>query len=97
MNNTIWSDYVQTTQELYLSRALRFREDNKELWLRGIGLRDGMRVLEVGSGSGIFCHRIKTFLPGCPVTGVDLDSGHTAWAKKKTAQSGLPAAVRWQA
>ena len=31
--NTFWSDTVQSPEELNLSRARRFREDNREQWL----------------------------------------------------------------
>ena len=53
-SSTYWSEYVQEPEELYCSRALRFREDNKDAWLRLIGAGDGMRILEVGCGSGLF-------------------------------------------
>jgi len=87
--NTIWSDFVQTSAELNASRGLRFRADNKQLWLDAIGLRDGMNVLELGCGGGIFCQRVKEFLPQCSVTGVDLDSGHIAFAAACAAEAGL--------
>jgi len=87
--NTYWTDYVQTSEELYRSRALRFHEGNKDLWLRALGARDGMDVLEVGCGGGIFCHRVKQYLPGTCVTGSDRDTGHIEWATKKSAELGL--------
>ena len=87
--NTYWSQYVQYTEELYRSRALRFHDGNKELWLSLIGVQDGMNVLEVGCGSGIFCHRIKTYLPNTTVTGIDLDTGHIEYARKKSADLGI--------
>jgi SAM-dependent methyltransferase len=85
-NNTYWSQYVQYTEELYRSRALRFTEGNKDAWLGALGVADGDRVLEIGCGGGTFCNRIKQFLPKCTVTGVDLDSGHIAWAQNKAAE-----------
>ncbi len=84
-----WSTYVQTSEELYASRALRFRQDNAPLWLEAIGVQDGMNVLEAGCGGGIFCHRIKEMLPGCRVTGIDLDAGHIDYARAKTAELGM--------
>jgi ubiquinone/menaquinone biosynthesis C-methylase UbiE len=84
-----WSDYIQTSEELYTSRSLRFREDNKQLWLSAMKLVDGMDVLEIGCGGGIFCHRIKTFLPRCRVTGIDCDAGHILYAERKSQQLGI--------
>lgn len=84
-----WSDCVQTSEELYSNRSLRFREDNSSLWLSAMKLADGMAVLEVGCGGGIFCHRIKTALPRCTITGLDRDGGHIAFARRKTEELGL--------
>jgi ubiquinone/menaquinone biosynthesis C-methylase UbiE len=88
MNNN-WSQYVQTTDELYKSRSLRFTDDNKRLWLSAIGVKDGMNVLEIGCAGGIFCHRIKSYLPNTKVTGLDFDIGHIEYAKVKTDELGL--------
>jgi len=90
--NTYWSDYVQTSEELYRSRALRFHDGNKELWLNALGARDGMDILEIGCGGGIFCHRLKQYLPNARVTGLDFDTGHIAYAKQKSADLGLDCA-----
>lgn len=87
--NTYWSTYVQTTEELYGSRALRFREDNSQTWLNMMGAVDGMRILEVGCGGGLFCHRVKVALPDAHVTGLDLDDGHVAYAARKAAELDL--------
>ena len=84
-----WSTYVQTSEELYASRALRFRHDNSQLWLDALGAENGMKVLETGCGGGVFCHRIKEALPECSVTGTDLDAGHIAFAQRKSAELGM--------
>lgn len=31
-----WSTYVQESRELYYSRALRFHDSNKDLWLEAL-------------------------------------------------------------
>jgi ubiquinone/menaquinone biosynthesis C-methylase UbiE len=85
----IWSTYIQTSEELYGSRSVRFREDNKDLWLSAMKLHDGMNVLELGCGGGSFCHRIKTFLPNCCVTGLDRDAGHIQYAIEKSTELNL--------
>lgn len=92
MPDTYWSTYVQTSEELYRSRALRFREDNRALWLDTIGVRGGMNILEVGCGGDIFCHRIKAACPDTTLTGLDFDEAHIAYATKKTAELGLDCA-----
>lgn len=82
--NTIWSDYIQSTVELYASRELRFREDNISTWLPPVRVKDGMRILEAGCAGGLLLHRIKTALPGVTAVGLDRDSGHIAFARNKT-------------
>ena len=57
--NNVWSQYVQTSDELYRSRELRFNDSNKDLWLKALQVENGQTVLEVGCAGGIFCHRIK--------------------------------------
>lgn len=87
--NRYWSTYVQSTEELYTSRSLKFTEENLHRWIEAMGVKDGMRLLEVGCAGGLLSHRIKTRLPGCEITGVDLDAGHIEFAKAKTAELGL--------
>lgn len=87
--NKNWSEYVQTTDELYRSRALRFNSSNKDIWLSAMKVVDGMNVLEVGCAGGVFCHRMKTFLTNTKVTGIDYDTGHIEYAKLKTKELGL--------
>lgn len=84
-----WSDFIQTTEELYASREMRFRNDNKELWLQNIGVRQGMKVLEIGCGGGLFCHRLKQYVPDLSVTGLDFDKNHIAFARRKAEELGV--------
>lgn len=92
MRNTEWSTYVQTPEELYRSRALRFRQDNQAIWLDAMGVTDGMDILEVGCGGGVFSHRIKAALANTRVTGLDLDDAHVAYATDMAATLGLDCA-----
>lgn len=81
--NTYWSQYVQKTEELYLSRSLKFHQGNIDQWIDAMQLRDGMKILEVGCAGGLLCHRLKERLPGAELTGVDLDTGHIDFARRK--------------
>lgn len=87
--NNVWSRFVQTSEELYRSRALRFNDANKDIWLRALHAESGMNILEIGCGGGIFCHRIKTYLPNTRVTGLDFDTGHIEYAKAKSKELGI--------
>lgn len=87
--NTIWSDYIQSSQELYESRGLRFRPDNFKTWLPMLHVKDGMEILEIGCAGGLLLHRIKQQLPGVHATGLDRDEGHVAFAREKTEELGL--------
>lgn len=87
--NNVWSQYVQTSDELYRSRELRFNDSNKDLWLKALQVENGQTVLEVGCAGGIFCHRIKAYRPDTKVIGLDFDTGHIEYAKTKTKELGL--------
>ncbi len=87
--NTGWSQYVQTPEELYRSRALRFHDGNRALWLDIVGAKERTDILEVGCGPGLFTHRIKQYLPGARVTGLDFDHGFVAYATEKAAALSL--------
>ncbi len=87
--NTYWSQYVQKTEELYLSRALRFHRGNIDKWIDIMQLHDGMKILEVGCAGGLLCHRLKEQLPNAEITGLDFDTGHIDFAKKKAEELNL--------
>ena len=88
--NTYWSQYVQKSEELYLSRALKFQRENMGQWIDVMRLRDGMKILDVGCAGGLICHRLKECLPNAEITGLDYDTGHIDYAKKKTKELNLP-------
>lgn len=90
--DTGWSDFIQTPEELYASRAIRYREDNRNIWLSAMGIEEGMRILDVGCASGQMLHRIKALMPGVCAHGLDRDAGHIAFAKEKAQALGLECA-----
>lgn len=87
--NTYWSQYVQKTEELYSSRALKFQRGNMDKWVAVMQLHDGMKTLEVGCAGGLLCHRLKEQLPNAEITGLDFDIGHINFAKKKAKELNL--------
>lgn len=88
MNNE-WSKKVQSTELLYFSRRERFNDENKDLWFDLLKVKDGMKVLEVGCGGGLFTNMIKKHFPNCEVYGIDIDDEHIKFAKKKAKELGL--------
>lgn len=87
--NEMWSKYIQTTEELYQSRDLRFNDSNKETWINAIGAKQGDNILEIGCAGGTFCHKIKKYIENVNITGIDFDSGHIKFAKEKSKELGL--------
>ncbi len=83
MKNTFWSEKVQSTELLYYSRAEKFNDENKNLWFKYLKIKNGMKILEVGCGGGLFTNMIKRYYPDCEVYGIDIDDNHIEFAKKK--------------
>lgn len=86
---TVWSDWIQTPLELYSSRAMRFREDNRGAWLPLLRVAEGMDALEVGCGSGLLLHRLAALVPGLKLTGLDRDTGLLAFAAQQAKALGV--------
>ena len=82
--NTTWSNYLQTTQSLYISREQRFREDNQNIWLPYMKICDKTNVLEVGCAGGYMLHKLKQIFPGIQASGIDLDDNHIMYAREKS-------------
>lgn len=88
--DTKWSHYIQTTEELYWDRSMRFNDQNKELWLHSLGVKPKDKVLEIGCAGGAFCHRLAQYIPDIEITGLDFDIDHITYARAKTQELGLP-------
>src|ERR1051326_1610684 len=61
-----------------------------EALLRHVGLRDGMRVLEVGCGNGnIACWTAQQIAPGGSVLGIDKSSEQVEQARRQAQERNL--------
>ncbi|MDR1329197.1 MAG: methyltransferase domain-containing protein [Oscillospiraceae bacterium] len=89
MLNTLWSEHIQSSHELYVSRSLRFREDNADIWLPFLHIGERAKILELGCAGGALLHRVKQLVPGVNAVGLDRDDGHIEYAMAKSAELGL--------
>lgn len=79
-----WSKQVQSSEMLYYSRAEKFNDENRNFWFKRLKIKDGMKVLEVGCGGGLYTNMIKKYYPNCEVYGIDIDENHIKFAKSKS-------------
>lgn len=89
MNNEIWSTYIQGAEMLYRTRSIRFRNEYREQYIKAMGLKDGINILEIGCGPGLLCHRLKEWLPDSSITGLDRDEYFIEYAKAKSLEREL--------
>lgn len=82
--NTVWSDYVQGTGTLYLSRKLRFDDRFAGQYRSFFGLDPAgrLRLLEVGCGPGALAGALHRWYPYAEITAVDRDSAFIAFARE---------------
>ena len=82
--NTIWSEHVQGTMTLYLSRKLRFDDMFFEQYKNAFGLDPNakLRILEIGCGPGALAEAMHRWYPMAHVTAIDRDSNFISFAKE---------------
>ncbi len=81
--NTVWSEHVQGTLTLYLSRKLRFDDLFFPQYEKLFDLsRDrALKILEVGCGPGALAGALRRWYPMSRITAVDRDSSFIRFAK----------------
>lgn len=81
--NTIWSDYIQGIDTLYLTRMLRFSDMFQEKYQRAFQIDSRKEILEIGCGPGALCQSLKRWYPEANICGIDRDSRFIEFARKK--------------
>ena len=82
--NDIWSNKLQGINTLDISRELRFRDDRKELLLYILGLKEGMKIAEIGCGPGALSKKIAKWLGNeSKIIGMERDTNFINYAYKK--------------
>jgi ubiquinone/menaquinone biosynthesis C-methylase UbiE len=81
---------LQGILTLDVSRELRFRDDRKDLILYILGLRKGMKILEVGCGTGALARKLALWLGNdTTIVGLDRDTNFINYARSKAMEKGL--------
>lgn len=69
-----WSKYFQNPEYLLLYRTMTLHPDLRNLISIWIGLKDNMKVLDVGCGTGAFIYYLAKGTKKCHYYGIDIDS-----------------------
>ena len=82
--NTVWSQFVQGTNTLYLSRRLRFDDLFREQYLPRFALDAArpLRILEIGCGPGALAGALHRWYPSAKIVGLDRDSAFIRFARE---------------
>lgn len=81
--NTIWSDYIQSIDTLYLSRTLRFSDVYKENYMNFFNINNKKDILEIGCGPGALTNSLSRWYPNANIIGIDKDTSFIEFAKQK--------------
>lgn len=82
--NTIWSDYIQGINTLYLTRILRFSDVFQERYQKAFEIdNQKKKMLEIGCGPGALCQALHRWYPKADVYGIDRDSQFIEFARRK--------------
>lgn len=77
-----WSTYFQNPEFLEGSRLFMLDPEFRPLVAKWVGLKSGMRILDVGCGTGAFAFYLAEQADGCDFTGLDFDQNLIAQATK---------------
>lgn len=89
MENKIWSENIQGVLNLDLSREMRFRDDRRELFLKVLGLTDGMTIADIGCGPGTITRKLSKWLSmDTKIIGIDRDTNFVNYAREKAGING---------
>lgn len=81
--NTIWSDCIQKTGTLYLSRQLRFSDEFKNKYKNSFDIEEKVNILEIGCGPGALSQALHRWYPQAKIIGTDRDSAFIDFAIKE--------------
>ena len=82
--NAVWSENIQGTMTLYLSRKLRFDDLFFERYrpLFCLDRNRAYKILEIGCGPGALAEALHRWYPNADIIGIDRDTNFIAFAKE---------------
>lgn len=69
-----WSTFFQNPLHIEASRFMSLNDDTRDIFVKHLPLKEGMKILDVGCGNGIFTTFVGECVNGCDVVGVDIDA-----------------------
>lgn len=85
-----WSMYIQSPEELDLTRKRVFSDKNNFFWKNVFNRVDKpKKILEVGCGGGILSRKMASIFSHSEIYGVDYDTGHIEYARNKALSLGI--------
>lgn len=74
---------IQSIRTLEVSRAFRFRREERGVLLGHLGIADDARVAEIGCGTGVFTRYLADGIPKGCVLGIDVTAEFVAFATER--------------
>ena len=84
-----WSVYFQNPEFLEYTRLFLIQPELKPLVRAWCGIRDGMKILDVGCGTGYFTRLLAEGGENAAITGLDLEEPFIAYAKEQAEKQKL--------
>lgn len=81
--NTLWSDFIQKIDTLYLTRKLRFSDTFMQNYKKAFSIDDKEKILEIGCGPGALSQALHRWYPNAEIVGIDRDSNFVDFARKE--------------
>lgn len=78
-----WSTYVQPPDFLEATRRMMLDMDILPVIIKWIGIKPGMRILDVGCGTGAFSYYLAQGTDNCEFVGIDTDKTYIKLAQQK--------------